>query len=241
VSNSALKIFLGFDAREAQAYAVAARSIRARTSHPVDIQSISMGPLVDMGLYKRPTERRDGRLWDCISDAPCSTEHAIARFWVPVLCDFKGWAVFADCDILCRADIAQLFALANPTYAVMVVKHNYQPNESLKMDAQRQQPYPKKLWSSVTLWNNAHPAHRMLTWSDYLNLWPGRDLHAFRWMWEDQIGELPHDWNHLVGIDAPNPNAKLVHHTLGTPDMPGYEDSEFADEWRAYLGAAVVA
>jgi hypothetical protein len=239
VSNKPLQIWLGWDDREAQAYAVAARSIRARASQPVEIQAISRGHLTDLGLYRRQTERRDGRLWDVISEAPMSTEHAIARFFVPVLCDFKGWALSADCDILCRADVAQLFALANPAYAVMVVKHDYQPTDTMKMDAQIQTSYPRKLWSSVILWNNSHPAHRALTWCDYLNLWPGRDLHAFRWMWDDQIGELPHDWNHLVGIDAPNPTARLAHMTLGCPDLPGYEDCEFAEEWRAFTREAV--
>lgn len=228
------RVFLGWDDREAQAYAVAARSIRARSLHPVEIEAIALGNLRDRGWYTRPTERRDGRLWDCISEAPMSTEFAISRFFVAHLMDFKGWALFADCDILCRGDIGDLFDLADPKYAVMCVKHNYTPTETRKMDDQQQLAYPRKLWSSVTLWNCSHPAHEELT-IDRLNQYAGRDLHAFRWLWDEQIGSLPGDWNHLVGIDPPNPKARLSHYTLGTPDLPGYEDSEFADEWREFV------
>jgi lipopolysaccharide biosynthesis glycosyltransferase len=236
---SAHRIFLGWDAREATAYAVAARSIRARASQPVDIQPISMGPLRDNGWYHRPTEIRDGRLFDVLSDSFMSTEHAIARFFVPQLCEFRGWALFADCDILCRADIADLFALADTRYAVQCVHHHYdKPTELQKMDGQLQVGYPKKLWSSVMLWNCDHPAHRALT-LNHLNTWPGRDLHGFRWLWEEQIGSLPPDWNYCVYVSPRIADPSIVHFTLGTPDMRGYEDSEFADEWRAYLRAAV--
>ena len=47
------------------------------------------------------------------------------------------------------------------------------------------------------------------------------------------MGELPIEFNHLVGEYAPNPDAKIVHFTLGTPCFEGYEEQEFADEWRA--------
>jgi hypothetical protein len=39
----------------------------------------------------------------------------------------------------------------------------------------------------------------------------------------------------LVGEYPPNPNAAVAHFTLGVPTMKGYEDCEFADEWRAEL------
>jgi hypothetical protein len=122
----------------------------------------------------------------------------------------------------------------------MVVKHEYQPREAAKMDGQIQTAYARKNWSSVILWNCAHPAHRVLRMG-MLNRLPGRDLHAFCWLKDEEIGTLCQTWNWLVGTTAvpadidPARIVKIAHFTLGTPDMPGYEDQEFADEWRAVL------
>ena len=66
-----------------------------------------------------------------------------------------------------------------------------------------------------------------------MNVEPGSWLHGFGWLRDDEIGELPIDWNYLVGWhtkdDCPNPG--IVHYTLGTPFMPGYEACEYANEW----------
>src|SRR5204863_5479284 len=119
--------------------------------------------LVARGLYTRPTrESAHGGYWDLLSDAPMSTAHAIARFLVPTLCDHEGWAVFCDGDVLVRADLARLFALADPRYAVQVVPHHYAPADAVKMDGQAQTIYPRKNWSSVMLLHCGHPANRAL-------------------------------------------------------------------------------
>jgi hypothetical protein len=226
-------VFLGWDAREGVAFNVAEASIQALSSVSVAISSISYQTLCDMGVYRRPTERRDGVLWDVISEAPMSTEHAIARFFVPYLTEYSGFVLFADSDILLRDDIADLFSLADDRYAVQVVKHSYTPAETMKMDGQIQTAYARKNWSSVMLWNCEHPAHRALT-LDILNHWPGRDLHAFKWLRDEEIGALPAAWNYLVGVSPKLPDVKLAHFTLGLPNMAGYEQCEFAEEWRAY-------
>jgi hypothetical protein len=84
------------------------------------------------------------------------------------------------------------------------------------------------------LWNLRHPANRTLT-AMKLNTWTGRALHGFQWVPDEFIGELPDEWNHLVGVKAPNPEAKLVHFTLGIPSMPGYAACEHAAEWWKYV------
>ena len=180
-------------------------------------------------------------MWDVVSDAPMATEHAIARFFVPYLFKYSGWVLSADCDILVRDDLAKLFALADPKYAVMVVKHRQPDTGDVKMDGQIQTAYARKNWSSVILWNCGHPAHLVLRPGTFgiLNRWPGRDLHAFKWLKDEEIGSLPPRWNHLVGVSGVEFGASLVHFTLGTPDMPGYENQPFADEWLAALGEKV--
>ena len=163
-----------------------------------------------------------------------ATEFAISRFCIPLLVgEEKGWALFVDCDVLCLADISELFALADERFAVMVVKHQQAAKEGdVKMDGQIQTAYSRKNWSSVVLWNLNHYAHDRLR-LEILNTWPGRDLHAFKWLADSEIGELPQEWNHLVGVTKSNHRPKLLHYTLGTPNLQGYEDCEYAAEWNA--------
>lgn len=223
-----LNVFIGFDPRESDAYSVCIRSMKARTKADLMVHRLDLKILRDRNLYTRYHEIRDGRLWDIISGAPMSTEFAISRFLVPALCEFRGWAVYCDCDFLWRADIAELFALAREEYAVMVVKHFYNPTTELKMDGQLNQSYPRKNWSSLMLFNCAHPANQWLS-PERVNCLPGRDLHGFCWLAESEIGQLPIEWNWL------NIEPKAVHFTNGTPVMPGYENAAYADEWRGHL------
>jgi hypothetical protein len=232
------RVFLGFDAKEMRTCNVAKWSIHASANR----SEVGVEILCRMSLlkhYTRPTSTmRNGQLFDKISDAPMSTGHAIARFFVPFLCDYRGWALFVDGDVLVRRDIRELFALADPTKAVQVVQHPPQTEESVKKLGHVQQAYPCKNWSSAMLFNCAHPANARLS-LDTLNNWPGRDLHAFRWLDDPTlIGALPAEWNYLVGVSAPQSDPAIVHYTLGTPDMPGHDDDPFADEWFAAASVA---
>lgn len=229
--NPPYRVFMGWDADEMVPHVVAQHSLfrHATNRHQVQTWRISRLSLVD--FYRRPTEVRDGRLWDVLSDAPMSTGHAIARFFVPFLCRYDGWALFTDGDTLFRDDVRQLFALADPRYAIQVVQHPPQLEEGTKKDGAVQQAYPRKNWSSVMLFNCAHPANVHRLTLDVLNTWPGRDLHRFAWLDDEDIGALPARWNHLVGVSAPDENPALVHYTLGTPDLPGHQHDAFADEW----------
>lgn len=219
------RVFIGFDAAEMRAWNVAHASLYLHTNRgEVCIDRISMLSLGDR--YNRPTTRMpNGQLFDEISGAPMSTGHAIARFHVPALCNYQGWALFTDGDVLFRDDVRHLFALADERFAVQVVQHPPVLDESEKKAGHVQQAYHRKLWSSVVLWNCAHPAHVALT-LEVLNSWPGRDLHAFRWLKDDEIGALPARWNWL-----PQDSPALVHYTRGCPDIAGHEHDAFADEW----------
>lgn len=234
--STEVRVFIGWDPNEEKACSVATYSLqRCAAKSPLRIDRLSMASVPN---YERPTVTLpNGQLFDEISDAPMSTSHAIARFWVPRLCDLTGWALFTDGDVLFRDDVNKIFEWADPKYAVMVVQHAPMPEQAQKKVGHIQQAYPRKNWSSVILWNCGHLAHRALT-LEVLNGWPGRDLHAFKWLRDDQIGALPARWNHLVGVSPADPNPALVHYTLGTPDVEGHERDAFADEW---LRAARVA
>jgi len=258
-------VWIGYDPREKIAYDVAEYSIHRHnwpTNKTVVTIALELDDVRGSGLLTRPVEMKDGRMWCPISQAPMATEFAISRFCVPFL-HKDGWALFVDCDILCLSNINELFALADDKYAVMVVKHKQQmtdgvhgingdgflvhsecdqcraiamnPKTHLKMDNQLQTFYARKNWSSVMLINASHPANKRLT-LEALNTWPGRDLHAFKWLKDEEIGELPLEWNYLVGVSPKVERPKLIHFTLGIPTMPGYENCEFADEWRREFG-----
>ena len=207
-----IRVFIGYDQNETVAYHVLAQSILRMSSEPVSIT-----PLV---LSQLPLTRP--------RDAKQSTDFAFSRFLVPWLCGYKGTAIFLDCDMLVRGDIAQL--KGEPGKAVSVVKHDYTPKAGAKFLGNPQAAYARKNWSSVMVFDCS--ACPMLT-PQYVNEASGLELHQFRWLGgEYQIGALDPAWNHLVGEYAPNPHAKLAHFTLGGPWFAGYRSCEFADEWR---------
>jgi hypothetical protein len=245
MTGKPLQIYMGHDLREQMAYDVARESIRKRSSGPLGIMPLMLKHLE--GILTRPIEERDGRMWDPISEAPMSTEFAISRFCVPFL-QKSGWALFVDCDIICWSDIAELFALADDKYAVMVVKHghiapilkNTGPAVWIKMDGQAQSYYERKNWSSVVLWNCGHPANKRLT-QEALNGLPGRDLHAFCWLRDDQIGELPQEWNWLVLVTPGEPEKKGIwHYTLGGPWFEGFGQNRYDEAWLEEAGKEAI-
>jgi lipopolysaccharide biosynthesis glycosyltransferase len=211
-----INVFIGFDPRETVAFHVLSHSIHARASQPVSIVPLMLSEL--QGIMMRERHRLQ------------STDFSFSRFLTPYLSDYAGWSVFMDCDMLMLDDIAELHALRDERYAVMVVKHDHMPKESRKFLDQPQTPYQKKNWSSVMLFNNARC--RALT-PEYVNAASGLELHQFKWLANDDlIGELPERWNHLVGYNPPRKGMSLVHYTLGGPYFNEYRDCEYTEEWR---------
>lgn len=235
------RIYIGFDPREADAFAVARSSIRRHMPPPRDweIRGVVLDRLEESGLYTRPMEMRRGVdrpvMWDVISGAPMSTQHACARFLVPLI-QRHGLALFMDGDVLVRASLQPLFdiAKADPSKAVWVVKHDYRPKNTVKMDSQVQSQYNRKLWSAVCLFNCDHPSNKALT-AEYVNSVPGRDLHAFAWLNDEEIGTLGEEWHWVPGHSPKEIDPKVVHFSEGIPSMAGYHGVPFADEWREEL------
>jgi hypothetical protein len=230
-----LSVYVGWDPREQEAFDVCCYSIRKRSSIPLNIYPIVMSELKEQGLYSRTTEMRDGKLWDTISGAPMSTEFAITRFAVPLLSRIKAdnakWALFCDCDFLWLDDVAKLLNQAGESKALWCVQHQYEPTSTVKMDNQVQLSYARKNWSSMMLFNLAHSAHDKLD-VELLNTVPGRDLHRFCWLQDDEIGGVDARWNWLEGtypITADRPG--VVHYTRGGPWMKGWENVDYADLW----------
>ena len=214
-----VRIFIGYDQVEAVAYYTFCHSIWKRASQPVSITPIIKSQLERCQLHKRD--------WD----PKQSNEFSFTRWLVPALCQYQGWALFFDCDMLMRDDIAKLWYERDYRYAVQVVKHIHDASEEpdTKYLGRPQSAYQRKNWSSVMLFNCAQC--KQLTPS-YINTAHGLDLHQFQWLEDDQIGDLPPAWNHLVNVHKHRDDASNVHFTLGGPYFQGYEDCPYADEWR---------
>lgn len=183
------KVFIGFDPRQTISYTVLAHSIATRSSSP-----ISITPLI---LEQLPIAR-------------CGlTPFTYSRFLVPYLCDYDGWALFLDADMLLNDDISKLFNMADDRYSVMVAK-----NEK------------KFEWASAILFNCSKC--KILT-PEYIET--ADRMHVFDWLDSADIGCLPPEWNYLVGYDKGIENPSLIHFTQGVPIFKETECSEFSEKW----------
>ena len=221
-----MKIWMGYDERERVAFDMAQRMLRR---YDLEATPLEIERLAASGLLRRTVDRR-GQLYDLPSNAPCATDFAASRFLTPILAQ-TGWALFVDCDVAFLADPRQILFEADARYAVHVVKHNNGHKAGMKMDGQAQTLYPRKNWSSVMLFNCDHPANRRLTLAD-INERPGRDLHAFYWLADDEIGELSPEWNWLVGVQPKPETPKIAHFTLGGPWLRDWPGAEYDELWR---------
>lgn len=228
-----LNVYIGYDQNEPTAWDVCAHSLRQWSSIPLSIIKLDQQWLRRIGLYRRQFHEHDGQRYDCIDGKPFSTEFSYTRFLVPSL-QPSGIAVFMDSDFLWRKNIGFMInAVEGERAAVSVVKHNYQPPDETKMRGQVQTVYPCKNWSSLMVWNCDHPLTKMLT-PYMVNTMPGSWLHQFSWLQSQDIGRIEENWNWLDG-HSQTPDPWAVHFTRGTPDMPGWEDTRYAHEWRACL------
>ena len=215
-------IYVGWDSREDIAYQVCEHSILRRTRR----DSVIVQPL-------KQNELRDEKLYWRDVDKLASTEFTFTRFLVPHLNEYKGWAVFCDCDMVWLCDAWDLFKDKDDNKAVYVVKHDYTPPEGTKMDGQLQLPYPRKNWSSMVLFNCEHPKNQALD-LDTVNTQTGQWLHRFSWLEDDEIGELTPEWNWLVGHykEGVDGTPKVLHYTEGGPWFENMRDCEYDHVWK---------
>ncbi len=228
-------IYVGWDAREDVAYQVCRHSIyRKLKSMKINVIPLKHKELRQKGVFYRPwlTHPTDGNRYDMIDLKPFSTEFSHTRFLVPYLNEYKGWALFMDSDMIFTSNPKKLF---DDKYACMVVKHNYRPEEGLKMDGEPQARYYRKNWSSFILWNCAHPKNKHLDLQK-VNSETGGNLHAFSWLDDKDIGSLPNTYNWIEG-NSPKASDRMdwrpdvIHYTLGGPWFPEYQDVMYADLW----------
>jgi lipopolysaccharide biosynthesis glycosyltransferase len=214
-----VNLMVGFDQREAIAYHVFCQSVIDLATVPVHFV-----PLAENSLNQYKELHADG-----------SNRFIYSRFLTPYLMNFSGWAIYADGDMVCQADISELWSLRDESKAVQVVKHDYKTKSIKKYLGNINEDYPRKNWSSLILWNCGHPENSILT-PDFIQGQPGSYLHRFSWLKDDLIGKLAAEWNWLAIEYPENPNAKIIHYTLGTPCFKDYANESMSDVWkRNYL------
>lgn len=214
-----IQCWVGFDPREALAYHTWCQSVIERASAPVAFKPLSL-PL----LREYQETHGDG-----------SNQFIYTRFLVPALEDFSGFALFVDGDMVCTRDLMELWRLRDSRCAVQVVQHpKYTTRHKTKYVGTSMETanasYERKNWSSVILWNCAHPANRVLT-PRYVQEATGEYLHRFSWLDDTEIGSLPAEWNVLVGEQEGEP--AIAHYTLGVPEIEHYRDCDHAGLWHS--------
>lgn len=204
-----VELFCGHDEREALGFAVFAHSVYARSSRPVSITALGA-----MGCPHG------------------SNAFTLSRFGVAEIMGYSGHAIFCDAsDMLMLADVAELDALFDPTFAVQVVKHdNYKTKHKVKYKGTSMEcpntNYERKNHASVMLINAEHDAWKKagppISMLDALQL---------RFCTDDEIGEIPAEWNVLIDEGQTVDVVKLAHWTAGAPYMPAYSKAPLAELW----------
>lgn len=208
-----INVFCGYEPAEAVGFHVFVHSLIRRASRPIRII-----PLASQGLPKG------------------SNSFTLSRFLVPYLCGFKGRAIFADAsDMLMEADIAELDDLLSPVMAVQVVKRPiYKTRHPVKYRGTdlecKNLDYERKNWASVMLINCEHRAWVGMTPERIAGMTP-LDLLQLKHIPDEQIGELPAEWNVLVDEGHESEGAKVLHFSSGIPGFPMYRSAPCADVW----------
>ncbi len=215
MNTDIIPIFIGYDQRESIAYHTCCNSIIRNSSQPVTIIPLALN--LFSNFYNET--HIDG-----------SNQFIYSRFLVPYLMGFKGHALFIDGDMIVKGDVAELWAMRSHMCDVQVVKHEYETRMPVKYLGAKNENYPRKNWSSVIIWNCGSHPNRKLT-PEFIEKSSGAELHRFTWIEDERLGELPKEWNWLdLEYDA-NPQAKLIHYTLGIPAFAEFATGGMADEW----------
>lgn len=223
-----INIFIGYDSRHTDASNVCQNSIGQTAIHEIRKEwniHIHHLDISKIDEYTRPYANQ-------------STEFTYSRFLAPYLSNYEGWSIFVDDDFIFTKNPLNLLFYINNDKAVSVVKHDFSHKHNTKFKDTKDVWYPKKLWSSLMVFNNEHPDCKKLT-PDVINTASGQYLHQFEWTSEDKIGSIPNKWNWCEGYDDINNihDSWGLHWTRGGPwveDMVNYNHIEGLEVYDMY-------
>ena len=216
------KIFIGMDSTHSYSAEKCKKSIRRFNKH-VPIEYINVDGLPE---YTRPYDKQ-------------TTAFTYSRFLVPHLMGYEGVGLFCDDDFVWNCDPLEVLYSFDYKKAVSCVQHNFIKDlTGTKMLDKQNVMYPRKNWSSLMLFNNAHPDCANLT-PEAVNTKSGQWLHRFNWT--NEVGKIPHTYNWCEGscdycteAREPMEKAKVWHFTRGGPWIDLFEDwshIKLIDEW----------
>lgn len=211
-----MRIYIGHDRNFPQATKVCRKSIEDHSEKGEhDIRYLDKKDLERVGAYNRPQIANE------------STEFSFTRFYVPMLCHYKGVSLFCDNDFVWKCNPSEVLQYLRKK-KVSVVKHKLDFIHGTKMNGVVNKSYPRKNWSSLMLFDNEKCKN--LT-KDYLDKATPADLHQFAWAKDNEIGRIPLKYNHLVGYYRKHKHIKAIHYTQGGPWFDEYKNSELSEEW----------
>jgi hypothetical protein len=197
------RVYVGWDCHDPRALDVCLFSIQRHASDLVEI--VSLKPKTVTAL--------------CGPDPdPGGEKQALARYLVPSLNDFDGWAVFVSSDVLFQADIYELWQHRDPQFAVMGV-----PVMAADEAA-------GALRTSLLMWNCGHPANRCLTPGAVAAQNP-ESLDRFGWLHRSMIGALPSAWCWREGVSDPEQMPKAIEFAPYKPWVGEVDLCQYADRW----------
>tara|TARA_Y100001937_G_scaffold127258_1_gene198963 strand:- start:1322 stop:1972 length:651 start_codon:yes stop_codon:yes gene_type:complete len=209
-----MKIYIGHDTRHKKATLVCQKSIKNHNPN-LKVAWLDKSKLRKIGAYGR-------------KDLPGeSTEFSFTRFYVPLLMHYRGIAIFCDNDFVWKCDPMEIVEYMRPDDAIAVVQHKDYDIKETKMDGVKNKQYPRKNWSSLIVFNCAKLKHMT---KEYLDNATASHLHELKWVDDIQIGNIPDNYNVLVGTHDPK-GAKALHYTNGGPWFDEYKNAELSEEW----------
>lgn len=212
------KIFVGWNCRDERAFHVCLYAIQRRASDLVEIVPLKQKTLSPPARVNGDDAPQD----DHRAGRPQPWNRAVARFNIPALSGFKGWALFVSSDMLVQADIYDLWRLRDDRYAVMSVEHGRkEPGDGSNSEA---------AWSSLVFWNCAHPANRVLDAARTQQADPDW-LSRFGWLDDSLIGRLPEEWNWHEGRSNPSLTPKIIEFAAKEPWHREPGRCAVADRW----------
>lgn len=198
-----LKIFIGYDPRQAVSYNVCQHSIVLRTTCPVAIV-----PLI---IETLPIKRQG------------LTPFTWSRFLVPYLSNYEGMSIFLDADIILQSDINELIQLLVKKYkneempAVSVIKSSQKFEWASVMVFNCAHQDNKKLTPDYI--ENTNENLHKISWTDQIGEIPK--------IWNHLVG-----YDRPCADEENGYKVKLIHYTQGVPAWKETLDCELSEEWQ---------
>lgn len=218
-----LNIYVGYDSRHTELSELCKKCIEhgvkygAGSGDTYDQMNNWVPEIKFLDISKIPEYNRDY--------ANQSTEFTYSRFLIPYLENYEGFSIFLDDDILFTESILPMLYMLNPKDAVACIQYDFDKYPDTKFDGEKNVSYPKKLWSSLMIFNNGHEDCKKLT-PEVVNTESGKYLHQFEWT--DAISKIPDWYVFTEGHDTEETNWRpsAYHYTRGGPWIDGMDTTK---------------